>query len=51
MGNTMELINKEVIPRQSSQVVKQQLNRLKSELAMLGQVIDFFKLYSVDEQP
>ena len=30
--------------------MKQQLTRLESELAMLGPVIDFFKLYSVDDR-
>jgi methyl-accepting chemotaxis protein len=51
MGKSMELINQAAVPQQSSHAVVQQLNRLESELAMLRQVIDFFKLYSVDDQP
>ena len=51
IGNTMELMKKEAISTPSSQVIVQQLHSLESELAMLGQVIDFFKLYSVDDRP
>jgi methyl-accepting chemotaxis protein len=51
MGNTMELMKQEAVPSRSSQAIIQQLNRLESELAMLGQVIDYFKLYSVDDHP
>jgi hypothetical protein len=31
--------------------MRHQLSRLESELAMLKQVIEFFKLYSVEDQP
>jgi methyl-accepting chemotaxis protein len=51
VGNTMQLMKKEAIFTPSSQEIIQQLDRLESELAMLGQVIDFFKLYSVDDRP
>ena len=49
VGNTMELMKKETFSTPSSQVIIQQLDCLESELAMLGQVIEFFKLYSVDD--
>lgn len=51
VANTMQLMKKEAISTPSSQEIIQQLDRLESELAMLGQVIDFFKLYSVDDRP
>jgi methyl-accepting chemotaxis protein len=50
-ANTMALMSK---TREGSGDVKamaDQLARLESELAMLKQVIEFFKLYSVDDQP
>jgi methyl-accepting chemotaxis protein len=50
VGNTMVLMKDETICSPSSQAIIQQLKRLESELAMLGQVIDFFKLYSVDDR-
>lgn len=49
VGNTKQLIKKEAISTGSSKVITQQLSCLESELAMLGQVIDFFKLYSLDD--
>ena len=48
--NAMELIAKKRMTSQESEAMQKQLVRLESELAMLGQVIDFFKLYSVDDQ-
>lgn len=51
VGNSMELMQKETVSTPASQVSIQQLHCLESELAMLGQVIDFFKLYSVDRSP
>lgn len=51
VGNTVDLMQKEAISTPSSKVIIEQLNCLESELAMLGQVIDFFKLYSVDDHP
>lgn len=51
VGNTMELMKTEAVATPSSKAIIQQLDRLESELAMLGQVIDFFKLYSVDDRP
>ena len=50
-ASTMALMTK---AREGSGDVKamaDQLTRLESELAMLKQVIEFFKLYSVDDQP
>ncbi|MCB2145725.1 MAG: HAMP domain-containing protein [Deltaproteobacteria bacterium] len=49
--NTMGLMKNKQLARGKSEVMEQQLARLESELTMLGQVIDFFKLYSVDDQP
>jgi methyl-accepting chemotaxis protein len=49
--NTMGLMKNEQLARGKSEAMEQQLARLESELTMLGQVIDFFKLYSVDNQP
>ena len=51
VGNTMQLMKKEAISTPSSKEMIRQLDCLESELAMLGQVIDFFKLYSVDDHP
>ena len=51
VGNTMELMKTEAVVTPSAKAIIQQLDRLESELAMLGQVIDFFKLYSVDDRP
>ena len=50
-SNTMGLMRKERLTPGASDAMEQQLTRLESELVMLGQVIDFFKLYSVDDQP
>ncbi len=50
-ANTIGLMRKERMTPGESQAVKHQLVRLESELSMLGQVIDFFKLYSVDDRP
>jgi methyl-accepting chemotaxis protein len=49
VGNTMQLMKEEAISTPSSQEIIHQLDCLESELNMLGQVIDFFKLYSVDD--
>ena len=49
--NTMGLMKNEQLPGGKSEAMEQQLARLESELTMLGQVIDFFKLYSVDNKP
>jgi methyl-accepting chemotaxis protein len=48
--NAMALMGKERMTPGESDAMRSQLVRLESELAMLGQVIDFFKLYSVDER-
>jgi methyl-accepting chemotaxis protein len=50
-ANTMGLVSKERLTSAESHAMKHQLTHLESELAMLGQVIDFFKLYSVDHRP
>jgi hypothetical protein len=50
-ANTMGMVSKEQLASGESHAMKHQLARLESELAMLGQVIDFFKLYSVDQRP
>ena len=50
-SNTMGLMRKERLTPGGSNAMEKQLARLESELVMLGQVIDFFKLYSVDNQP
>lgn len=50
VGNAMPLLKKEAISTPSSESILHQLNCLESELAMLVQVIDFFKLYSVDDR-
>ena len=49
-SSTMGLMRKEQSTPGGSDAMEQQLARLKSELLMLGQVIDFFKLYSVDDR-
>jgi methyl-accepting chemotaxis protein len=50
-ANTMRLMSKEDGIYRGAQAMAVQLTRLESELAMLKQVIEFFKLYSVDDQP
>ena len=50
MANTMKLMEKKIMTPGDADAMKQQLTRLESELAMLGPVIDFFKLYSVDDR-
>lgn len=47
-ANSLALMEKEHVPSIASKGMKQQLMRLESELAMLRQIIDSFKLYSVD---
>lgn len=47
-ANTIDLIGKEHLTVAESVAVQRQVLRLESELTMLGQVIDYFKLYSVD---
>jgi methyl-accepting chemotaxis protein len=49
--NTVRLMSKEDGVCRDAQAMAVQLTRLESELAMLKQVIEFFKLYSVDDQP
>lgn len=49
--NTLELIRKDRLTPGETVAMKQRFAHLESELAMLGQVIDFFKLYSVGDQP
>ena len=49
-SNTMNLTRKERMAPEESETLKNHLVRLESELDMLGQVIDFFKLYSVDNR-
>jgi nitrate/nitrite-specific signal transduction histidine kinase len=49
-SNTMDLAKKERLTTSDSDAMKRQLVRLESELDMLGQVIDYFKLYTVDNQ-
>ena len=50
-ANTMRLMSKEDGVCRDAQAMAVQLTRLESELAMLKQVIEFFKLYSVDDLP
>jgi hypothetical protein len=50
-SNTMDLARKENLTASDSDAMHRQLVRLESELEMLGQVIDNFKLYSVDNRP
>jgi len=47
-ANTIDLIAKEHLTAAESDAVQRQVLQLESELTMLGQVIDYFKLYSVD---
>jgi methyl-accepting chemotaxis protein len=49
-SNTMDLARKENLTMSDSDAMKRQLVRLESELEMLGQVIDYFKLYTVDNR-
>ena len=49
-SKTMGLMRKERLMPGGLDAMEQQLTCLESELVMLGQVIDFFKLYSVDNQ-
>jgi methyl-accepting chemotaxis protein len=50
-ANTMALMSKTRKGSGDAKAMADQLTRLESELAMLKQVIEFFKLYSVDDQP
>lgn len=50
-ANTMALMSKTCEGSGDVKAMADQLARLESELAMLKQVIEFFKLYSVDDQP
>ncbi len=49
-SNTMSLARKGNLTASDSDAMKRQLVRLESELEMLGQVIDYFKLYTVDNR-
>ena len=49
--NNMASMKKTQLTPAESGALEHQLADLASELAMLGQVIDFFKLYSLDNQP
>ena len=49
-ANTMGVMGKGGMTPETMKAMKVQLVRLDSELDMLGQVIDFFKLYSVDDR-
>jgi methyl-accepting chemotaxis protein len=49
-SSTMDLAKKECLTASDSDAMKRQLVRLESELDMLGQVIDYFKLYTVDSR-
>ncbi len=51
IDNALQLVDNKALPASSDQGVGIQLERLESELATLRQVIDFFKLYSVDDYP
>jgi hypothetical protein len=46
-----ELDEKRANDAGGADAMRHQLSRLESELAMLKQVIEFFKLYSVEDQP
>jgi len=50
MASTMKMMETEAMTVQESQTMKTQLLGLESELDTLGQVIDYFKLYSVDDR-
>ena len=49
-SNALDLLKKEQMTAEQSGAMQKQLVRLDSELTTLGQVIDFFKLYSVDDR-
>ncbi|BBO72492.1 hypothetical protein DSCA_64220 [Desulfosarcina alkanivorans] len=49
-ASTMGMMRKEQLTDGGSEAMRHQLSRLESELDMLKQVIEFFKLYSVDGQ-
>ncbi|WP_319526276.1 HAMP domain-containing protein [uncultured Desulfosarcina sp.] len=49
-SNALDLLKKEQMTPEQSDDMQKQLVRLDSELTTLGQVIDFFKLYSVDDR-
>ena len=51
IDNTLELVEKDNFSKTSPQGIGKQLDLLESELTTLRQVIDFFKLYSVDDHP
>ncbi len=51
VGNTLVLIESEAVSTSSAKAISQQLKGLESELTMLGQIVDSFKLYSVDDAP
>lgn len=50
-GKAIEMTEKKCMTPGELDAMKKQLGRLESELAMLGQIIDLFKLYSVDARP
>jgi methyl-accepting chemotaxis protein len=50
MASTMKMMETEAMTVQETQTMKTQLLGLESELDTLGQVIDYFKLYSVDDR-
>jgi methyl-accepting chemotaxis protein len=50
MASTMKMMGTEAMTVQETQTMKTQLLGLESELDTLGQVIDYFKLYSVDDR-
>ena len=49
-ANTMGVMCRDGMTPEAMDTMRTQLVRLDSELEMLGQVIDFFKLYSVDDR-
>jgi len=49
-SNALDLLKKEQMTPEQSETMQKQLVRLDSELTTLVQVIDFFKLYSVDDR-
>ena len=49
-SNAMGVMSKERMTPAEGDAIREQLVRLESELAMLGQVINFFELYSVDDR-
>jgi methyl-accepting chemotaxis protein len=50
MASSMKLMERGAMTGQDSQRMKTQLTGLESELGTLGRVIDYFKLYSVDDR-